>query len=242
LILIPFSITSFANDSELAVAKIREGRLSAGKSQSFVISLKTGDFAQIKFDPSGKEVVVIAYDPSGSKYRGTTLGPDEGKFNFVADRSGTYRVTVAALDKTIEGAYTMTLEKVVTLSARLSAVKPVQESPRIKILRASVEAGKQESVGAFWEEVAKGGAPMIEPLADDNKNVLVTFLWRGSPETHNVFVLRLPYAAATPDDYFNEPFGGDRCLVQNRRGRQENEIRLHASSQCSKALQNVEGL
>ena len=74
LILLLFSIASFANDAELSVAKVREGILSPGKQQSFVVSLNAGDFAQIKLDPRGKELVVIAYDPSGSKFRGTRLG------------------------------------------------------------------------------------------------------------------------------------------------------------------------
>ena len=207
LILLPFSITSFANDTELALAKVREGILSAGKPQSFVVSLNAGDFVQIGFDPRGKELVVITYDPSGNRSRGATLGPDEGKFNFVADRPGTYRVEVAAFHKTIEGAYTITLVKVVTLTARLAPAKPVHESPRIKVLRASVEGGKQESVDAFWEEVKKEGAPIIEPLAGDNKNMLVTFLWRGTPYTQNVIVLRLPYAAGAPDDYLMSRLG-----------------------------------
>jgi hypothetical protein len=99
LILLLCSIASFANDTELAVAKVREGTLSAGKPQSFAVTLNAGDFAQINFDPRGKELVVIAYDPSGSKFRGTMLGPDADKFNFVADRPGKYRVEVAASDK-----------------------------------------------------------------------------------------------------------------------------------------------
>ena len=151
--------------------------------------------------------MVIAYDSSGSKFRGTTLGPDEGKFNFVADRPGTYRVEVAASDKTVAGAFTITLEKVVTLTARLAPPKPLHESPRIKLLRASLESGKQESVDAFWDEVKKQGTPIIEPLPGDNKNMLVTFLWKGTPYTQNVIVLRLPYAAASPDDYFMSAWG-----------------------------------
>ena len=206
-ILLPFSIASFANDTELSVAKVREGILSPGKPQSFVVSLNAGDFAQLNLDPRGKQLIVLVYDPSGSKFRGVTLGPDEGKFNFVVDRPGTYRVEVAASDQTIEGTYSITLEKVVTLTARLAPPKPPHVSPRIKLLTAAVEAGKLQSVDAFWEEVEKRGAPLIEPLPGDNKNMLVTFLWRGTPDTHNVIVLRLPYASAAPDDYLMSRLG-----------------------------------
>lgn len=207
LILLLLSIASFANDAELSVAKVREGILSLGKQQSFVVSLNAGDFAQIKLDPRGKELVVIAYDPSGSKFRGTRFGPDEGKFNFVADRPGTYRVEVAVSDKTVAGAFTITLEKVVTLTSRLAPPKALHESPRIKLLRASLEAGKQESVDVFWDEVKKQGAPIIEALPGDTQNMLVTFLWKGTPYTQNVIVLRLPYAAASPDDYLMQRLG-----------------------------------
>jgi enterochelin esterase family protein len=201
LLLLHFTITTFANDAELSVARVREGRLSAGKAQSFAVSLNAGDFAQINLDPRGIELLVIVYDPSGSKFRGTALGPNAGTFNFVAERPGTYRLEVAARNKSVAGAFTITLEKLVTLSASLAPPKPLQESPRIRLLRASLESGKQERVDSFWDEVKTQGTPLIEPLPGDNKNMLVTFLWKGTPYTQNVIVLRIPNAAATPDDY-----------------------------------------
>ena len=207
LILLLFSTGSLANDAELSVAKVREGVLSAGKPQSFAVSLNAGDFAQINLDPRGKELVVIAYDPSGSKFRGTTLGPNADTFNFVAERPGSYRVEVAARNESVAGAFTITLEKVVTLSARLAPPKPLHESPRIRLLKASLESGKQESIDAFWDEVKTQGTPLLEPLPGDNKNMLVTFLWKGTPYTQNVIVLRIPNAAATPDDYFMNRLG-----------------------------------
>ncbi len=207
LILLLFSSGSLANDAELSVAKVREGVLSAGKPQSFAVSLNAGDFAQINLDPRGIQLVVIVYDSSGSKFRGTTLGPNADTFSFVAERPGTYRVQVAARNESVAGAFTITLEKVVTLSARLVPPKPLHESPRIRLLRASLESGKQESVDAFWDEVKTQGTPLIEPLPGDNKNMLVTFLWKGTPYTQNVIVLRIPSAAATPDDYFMNRLG-----------------------------------
>jgi len=207
LFLLPLITVSFANDTELALSKPLEGTLSAGKPQSFRVSLQAADFVQINLDPRGKELVVIAYDPSGAKFRGATLGPDQANFNFVADPPGNYRIEVSASDKTITGPFTITLEKVVSLTARLAPPKPAHESPRIKALRASLEAGKQESVAAFWDEVKRQGAPLIEPLPGDKNNMLVTFFWKGTPYTHSVAVLRLPYVAATPDDYLMQRLG-----------------------------------
>ena len=125
----------------------------------------------------------------------------------MAERPGTYRVEVAARNESVAGAFTITLEKIVTLSARLAPPKPLPESPRIRLLRASLESGKQESVDAFWDEVKTQGTPLIELLPGDNKNMLVTFLWKGTPYTQNVIVLRIPNAAATPDDYFMNRLG-----------------------------------
>ncbi|MGC2369565.1 MAG: hypothetical protein WA474_10915 [Candidatus Sulfotelmatobacter sp.] len=133
LILIPFHIAAFADDTELAVAKVHEGVLDAGKSRSFSVSLNAGDFARIKVDPRGKQISLIAYDPSDRRYRGTTFGPDEGKFNFIAESAGRYRVEVAAVDKTVTGAYTITLEKVVSLPVRLALTKPEESTDRQRV-------------------------------------------------------------------------------------------------------------
>ena len=207
LIFLLFRLNTFATDTELDVAKAQQGALSAGKAQVFVISLQAGDFAQISLDPRGKELVVVAYDPAGKRFRGATLGPDPDQFAFIGDGAGRYRVEVAAEDKTVEAAFTITLDKVVPLAVRLAPLKPLYESPRIKALKASVEAGEKGSVDAFWKEVKKQGAPVIEPLPGDDKNMLVTFLWRGAPDTHNVIVLRLPYVGGAPDDYFMDRLG-----------------------------------
>jgi enterochelin esterase-like enzyme len=185
----------------------REGVVGTGKPQSYELVLKAGDYTEIKVDPHGKELTLIAYDPSGRKFRGTKLGPEEDKFDFVVYGPGQYRLEVTATDHDIERSYTITLEKIVSLQARLHPLKPAYESPRINALRAEVEAGKRGSIDSFWKEVEKEGAPIIEPLPGDDKNMLVTFLWRGSPDTRNVFVARLPYAGGAPDDYFMQHIG-----------------------------------
>src|SRR5271157_4558340 len=187
LILISVSIPSFASDIELAVAKAQEGIVSAAKPQSFAVILNAGDYAQIKLDPRGKELAVITYDPAGGRFRGAKIGPKEDRFNFVADRSGTYRLEVVATDKTIEGAYAITLERIVTLQARLAPLKPAYESPRISALKASIMGAKPGSIDSFWKEVEKEGSPIIEPLPGDE--------------------IRLPYVGGAPDDYFMDRLG-----------------------------------
>jgi len=207
LVLTFVNISSFASDLALTVAQTREGTVSAGKPQSFVVVLDAQDYAQIKLDPRGKELALVVYDPAGSRFRGAHLGPGESRFSFVAGLAGSYRVEVAATDTTSEAAYTITLEKTVSLRARLAPLKPLYESSRIRALRASVEAGSPGSIDAFWKNIEKEGAPIIEPLPGDDKNMLVTFLWRGTPDTQNVFVAWLPYAGGAPEDYFMDHLG-----------------------------------
>ena len=196
-----WSRATFAGEPELKLGQVRESSLSPGQAQSFVVSLGDGDFAQIGVNPRGQALVVKTYDPSGKPFRGAKLGPQEGKLNIVAERQGAYRVEVAAVDKRVTGTYTIALERVVTLAARLAPLGPLVESPRIRALRAAVERGDRGSVNTFWEEVKKEGAPLIEPIPGDRENMAVTFLWRGRPDTHNVLVLWLPYAAAAPDEF-----------------------------------------
>ena len=172
-----------------------------------MVPLGDGDFAQIGVNPRGQALVVKTYDPAGKPFRGAELGPQEDKLNFVAEAAGAYRVEVAAADKRAAGTYTIGLEKVVTLAARLAPHKPVAESRRIQALQASVQRGEKESVNSFWEEVKKAGAPLIEPIAGDRDNMAVTFLWRGKPDAHNVMVLWTPYAGVVPDEYLMERLG-----------------------------------
>lgn len=204
---IAIGILSFASETELAVSKTREGVVGAGKPQCYDLVLNAGDYAQIKLDPRGKELTLITYDPAGNKFRGAKLGPEEGRFDFVVDRPGKYRLELAATDSVIDASYAITLEKIVSLGARLAPLRLLYASPRINALKAAVETGEPGSADFFWREVEKQGAPIIEPLPSDDKNLLVTFLWKGTPDTRNVFVARLPYAGGAPEDYFMEHIG-----------------------------------
>jgi enterochelin esterase-like enzyme len=184
-----------------------EGTLAADKTLSYALDLKAGDFVELSVDPRGAQIVVLAFGPSGGKVSGEKLGPEQGTLDFVAPAAGPYRIDVAPDDGIKDGTFSIKLTKTVALSDRLVPPATKYESPRIKALRAAVDAGQQGSVAAFWEDVRKNGAPLIEHInADDNnkdadKNRLVTFLWRGSPDTQNVMVLWFPFSTQWPDDY-----------------------------------------
>jgi len=65
-------------------------------------------------------------------------------------------------------------------------------SPRLAALQDRLKTGDRHALELFWKEITKSGAPMIEPVADSDRDVLVTILWRGGEETRSVFVFQLP--------------------------------------------------
>jgi enterochelin esterase-like enzyme len=194
------SATAAAGQTDLTVGQAEEAALTPGKSQTYTLSLNSEDYVQFKLQPHGAELEVLAYGPAGSKVRGAKLGPQEGTFDFVTEAAGRYKLQITPDQKAKEGTYTLTLSKIVTLAERLAPDKVKYESPRIAALRSAIESGEQ-STTAFWEEMKKKGTPLIERARDDEKNMLVTFVWKGTPDTRNVMVLWFPFTSQWPDDY-----------------------------------------
>ena len=64
-------------------------------------------------------------------------------------------------------------------------------SPRLLALRDRLTSGDRTALDKFWKEISEQGAPIIEPVAGSDGDVLVTMLWRAREETRNVFVFRL---------------------------------------------------
>jgi enterochelin esterase-like enzyme len=62
-------------------------------------------------------------------------------------------------------------------------------SPRLETLRLAVEAGNTTAIDAFWQELSQQGAPLIEPIAGDDRHSLVTFVWRAEHEHESVAVV-----------------------------------------------------
>jgi enterochelin esterase-like enzyme len=65
---------------------------------------------------------------------------------------------------------------------------PIPKSLLMTKLEKDVAAGKNNAVDDFWKFTKSKGTPLIESIADDKKNSLVTFIWRGDSETKNVLV------------------------------------------------------
>jgi enterochelin esterase family protein len=88
--------------------------------------------------------------------------------------------------------------------SNVGQVAPVAElrSPRLAALAASLKAGDETALGAFWAAVAKDGAPLVERDPDgsgqESKRTLVTFLWRGGRGEREVLVAGLVAADGRP--------------------------------------------
>ena len=64
-------------------------------------------------------------------------------------------------------------------------------SPRLAALQDRLKAGDRGALDSFWKEITERGAPIIEGVPGNDREVLVTMLWRAREETRNVFVFRL---------------------------------------------------
>ncbi len=64
-------------------------------------------------------------------------------------------------------------------------------SPRLVALRDRIKSGDREALDSFWKEIEERGAPIVEEVPDNDRDVLVTILWQAREETRNVFVFRV---------------------------------------------------
>jgi len=64
-------------------------------------------------------------------------------------------------------------------------------SPRLAALRNRIKSGDRDALDNFWKEIQQSGAPIVEPVGGNDRDVLVTILWRAREETRNVFVFRV---------------------------------------------------
>jgi len=62
------------------------------------------------------------------------------------------------------------------------------DSASIVRLRQQLPSNHGLALKQFWAEVARTGAPLIEPVSGDKSYSFVTFLWRGGDDTRNVVI------------------------------------------------------
>jgi enterochelin esterase-like enzyme len=61
-------------------------------------------------------------------------------------------------------------------------------SPRLARLDVQIEEDSPGAVDEFWHEVSQKGTPLVEPIEGESEHVLVTFLYKGDKDVHNVVV------------------------------------------------------
>ncbi|HTS77792.1 MAG TPA: enterochelin esterase [Bryobacteraceae bacterium] len=167
------------------------------------VNLEAGQYCQGKVDQKGGSVNLAVYGPDGARIQGFGGPPTGNKvFAWEAPHRGTYKVVLRSPAKPAES-YAITIDKIAGVDEWVRS-RPAKEkftSPRIAALRKDVESGNTGAVAAFWQEMEKEGAPLIEPLKDSTSDNLVTFLWRAKTETRNVLILFFPFAVAHPEDW-----------------------------------------
>jgi enterochelin esterase family protein len=188
LAVVLFVATSALAQQSLKINEPVGSQLSSGSVQSYPIELKSGDYVAGLLDQHGStDLTILA--PDGSPVRHYPGQPEDGKrlWVFIADTPGAYRIE-ATTTATQPVSYELTLTHVLSLDERLKA-KPWKDpnpSPRMEALRKQAASGNVD-IDAFWKQVTVEGTPLVESIEKDSKHQLVTFLLRGTSETHNVF-------------------------------------------------------
>jgi enterochelin esterase family protein len=183
-----FGVTTALAQQSLKLKEPVGHQLSSGSVQSYTIDLKAGDYVATLLDQHGRtDLTILA--PDGSPVRHYPSPAEDGKrlCVFIADTPGTYRIDVTT-SETQPASYELTLNQVLSLDERLKP-KPWQDpnpSPRMEALEKQAASGNAD-IEAFWKQVTAEGTPLVESIEKDPQHQLVTFLWRGTSETRNVF-------------------------------------------------------
>jgi enterochelin esterase-like enzyme len=187
----------------LEAGKTIEHSFGAGAIFQYRVNLKAGEYCQGKIEQKAGSINVAAYGPDDARIH-SFGGPSSGDnlFSFEAHVTGTYRIVLRSALAPAQS-YAITVDKITTLEERLRAEPPKDKftSPRIAGLRKAIESGQSDAVAAFWKEMEKQGAPLIEPIDGNEKDMLATFLWRATAETRNVLIVWYPFTPAKSDDY-----------------------------------------
>ena len=203
LLLVWGGCTLAAADTELEINKPASGTISVGGLELYTLHMNAGDLAEVSVSVHAANLLLNVFDPAGKRLRGFELDDPGSAVRVLADGGGTYRLELKLAAGSGAGSYAVTETKIVPLSDRTlpTAAATKIESPRILALSASVARGEPDAAASFWKELAKIGAPLIEPAPGDDENMLVTFLWHGGVSTRNVLVWWQPFAEKWESDY-----------------------------------------
>jgi len=176
-------------DSALAVGASTRGDLAPGQAQRWPVAAPPGHVVQGEFNGAGAVLDVVG--PGGRHLR-RLVGADSSPQGFTWQVQAGQQLQVRAGAQA--GPYTLHLRRALAPAAGDAAPgAPAPESPRLRALaRTLAEGGSNhaEATAAFWQERARQGTPLVEPLSE--RESLVTFLWRGTPATQSVRLFGSP--------------------------------------------------
>ncbi|HEY7338623.1 MAG TPA: hypothetical protein VH639_27290 [Bryobacteraceae bacterium] len=193
-------LASAALAQERPLQPVVQGDVVAGPPRVYTFSAGPGDVVYgtclLRGVNAATVVVFALYDAHGSKLKeaycqGYDLEAPQ-PIGFVAPTRGAYQIRVRPIGKP-GGSYVLST-KMQTPAQRVAgvAVTPTRrfESPRVSQLAKDVSLGQGGAVERFWPNAKAGGGPHVEKIKDDDRDFLVTFLWKETYETHNVLGAR----------------------------------------------------
>ena len=177
-------------------------KIEPGKTVLFSIALNDGDYFNVSIGYKGR-INFFLLNPDGTIARRLVGTSGEGKvpFPFAAEGAGSYSFKIENPGDQ-SATYELAIGEVIALNERLKP-QPWSDpypSKRIQTLRNQIGAG-QTNTESFWKQVAAEGTPLAEPYGSDGKYQLVTFLWRSTHDTRNVFVRGSFLGVGPPADY-----------------------------------------
>jgi enterochelin esterase-like enzyme len=177
-------------------------KIEPGKTDVFSISLNDGDYFNVSIGYKGK-INFFVLNPNGTIARRLigSSGEEKESYAVAAEGSGSYSFKIENPGDR-SATYELAIGEVIALNERLKP-QPWGDpypSKRIKTLRNQIGAG-QTITESFWKQVAAEGTPLAEPYGSDGKYQLVTFLWRSTHDTRNVFVRGSFLGVGPPADY-----------------------------------------
>ena len=168
--------------SELHSGDSVQNSLRAGATEAYSLNLQAGDLVSLEFTDTGQDTILTVLNPGGEAARRVSSKLQQGEsFAFYATHSGAWQIVLSGRDKESECGYKLAGLKITKSESLLKSSNEVQ-SPRLKQLTDAA------AVATFWSHIEKEGAPLIEPLPDDPRNMLVTIVWRARSETKGVMI------------------------------------------------------
>jgi enterochelin esterase-like enzyme len=168
--------------SELHSGDSLENSLRPGATEAYSLKLQFGDLVSLKLADAGQDVILTVLTPGGGVARRFSSKLQNGDtLAFYVAESGAWQISLSGRDKGSECEYKISELKISKSETLLNSPYTI-ESPRLKQLTDAATVAK------FWDQIEKEGAPLIEPLPDDPRNMLVTFVWRADGDTKGAMI------------------------------------------------------